>query len=67
MSLCDIVVLSGDDTLTMPLMAVGAKGVISVLSNAGELNETLGWTFDDCMHSAGKSVGDYGCYARWEL
>ncbi len=31
--LCDIVVLSGDDSLTWPLMALGAKGVISVISN----------------------------------
>ncbi len=33
LSLCDIVVLSGDDSLTIPLMAVGAAGVISVASN----------------------------------
>ncbi len=33
LSLCDITVLSGDDSLTLPLMALGAKGVISVLSN----------------------------------
>jgi 4-hydroxy-tetrahydrodipicolinate synthase len=32
-TLCDISIISGDDTLTLPLMAVGAKGVISVLSN----------------------------------
>jgi 4-hydroxy-tetrahydrodipicolinate synthase len=30
---CDIDVLSGDDPLTLPLMSVGAVGVISVLSN----------------------------------
>jgi len=29
----DITVLSGDDSLTLPFMAVGAKGVISVASN----------------------------------
>jgi 4-hydroxy-tetrahydrodipicolinate synthase len=33
MSLCDITVLSGDDSLTVPLMSLGAKGVISVMSN----------------------------------
>ena len=33
MSLCDITVLSGDDSLTLPMMAVGAKGVISVAAN----------------------------------
>jgi 4-hydroxy-tetrahydrodipicolinate synthase len=33
MSLSKITVLSGDDSLTVPLMALGAKGVISVMSN----------------------------------
>jgi 4-hydroxy-tetrahydrodipicolinate synthase len=33
MSLCDIPVLSGDDSLTVPLMSIGARGVISVVSN----------------------------------
>ncbi len=32
-SVCDIPMLSGDDSLTLPLIAVGAKGVISVASN----------------------------------
>lgn len=30
---CDLAVLSGDDPLTLPMMAVGAVGVVSVLSN----------------------------------
>lgn len=30
---CDIAVLSGDDPLTVPMMSVGAHGVISVASN----------------------------------
>ena len=30
---CDVAVLSGDDGLTLPMMAVGACGVISVASN----------------------------------
>ncbi len=30
---CDITVLSGDDALTLPMMVVGAKGVVSVASN----------------------------------
>ena len=30
---CDINVLSGDDSLTLPMMAVGATGVISVAAN----------------------------------
>ncbi|MBT3296045.1 MAG: 4-hydroxy-tetrahydrodipicolinate synthase [Verrucomicrobia bacterium] len=33
LSQCDICVLSGDDALTLPMMAVGASGVISVASN----------------------------------
>ncbi|GMV93063.1 MAG: 4-hydroxy-tetrahydrodipicolinate synthase [Candidatus Hydrogenedentota bacterium] len=32
-SLCDITVMSGDDALTLPMMAVGATGVISVAAN----------------------------------
>jgi len=30
---CDITVLSGDDSLTLPMIAVGAKGLISVIAN----------------------------------
>jgi 4-hydroxy-tetrahydrodipicolinate synthase len=33
MSLCDLTVLSGDDGLTLPLISIGAKGLISVASN----------------------------------
>ena len=32
-SACDITILSGDDSLTLPLSSVGATGVISVLAN----------------------------------
>jgi 4-hydroxy-tetrahydrodipicolinate synthase len=32
-SLCDITIISGDDSLTLPLMAIGGQGVISVASN----------------------------------
>jgi 4-hydroxy-tetrahydrodipicolinate synthase len=32
-NLCDIVILSGDDALTLPLMSIGALGVVSVASN----------------------------------
>jgi 4-hydroxy-tetrahydrodipicolinate synthase len=31
--LCDINILSGDDSLTLPMMAVGASGVVSVCAN----------------------------------
>jgi len=30
---CSLTVLSGDDSLTLPLMALGARGVISVIAN----------------------------------
>ena len=33
LSLCDIILVSGDDSLTVPIMSIGGKGVISVLSN----------------------------------
>ncbi|MFZ2655379.1 MAG: 4-hydroxy-tetrahydrodipicolinate synthase [Victivallales bacterium] len=33
LDVCDITVLSGDDSLTIPMMSVGAKGIISVVSN----------------------------------
>lgn len=33
LNVCDLDVLSGDDSLTLPMMAVGGKGVISVASN----------------------------------
>jgi 4-hydroxy-tetrahydrodipicolinate synthase len=32
-SLCDITILSGDDSLTLPICSVGGKGVISVVAN----------------------------------
>lgn len=33
LSLCDIEVLSGDDGLTLPMLSVGGKGVVSVAAN----------------------------------
>lgn len=30
---CDLAVLSGDDSLTLPMLAIGARGVISVTAN----------------------------------
>ena len=43
LSLCRITVLSGDDSLTLPLLALGGKGVISVLSNIlpGEVSQMV--------------------------
>jgi 4-hydroxy-tetrahydrodipicolinate synthase len=33
LNLCDLTVLSGDDGLTLPMMSIGARGVISVTAN----------------------------------
>lgn len=33
LDLCDITVMSGDDSMTLPFMSVGAKGVVSVVAN----------------------------------
>jgi 4-hydroxy-tetrahydrodipicolinate synthase len=32
-ALCDLTILSGDDSLTLPLMSIGGRGVISVVGN----------------------------------
>ena len=32
-ALCDLTILSGDDSLTLPLASIGGKGVISVVAN----------------------------------
>ncbi len=32
-SLCDITILSGDDSMTLPLASIGGKGVISGVAN----------------------------------
>jgi 4-hydroxy-tetrahydrodipicolinate synthase len=56
-SLCDLTILSGDDSLTLPLMSIGGRGVVSVVGNLvprdlkalvaaydkGKTNEALEW------------------------
>jgi 4-hydroxy-tetrahydrodipicolinate synthase len=56
-SLCDLTILSGDDSLTLPLMSIGGRGVVSVVGNlaprdvkalvsafdAGKTDEALRW------------------------
>jgi 4-hydroxy-tetrahydrodipicolinate synthase len=56
-SLCDLTLLSGDDSMTLPLMSIGGRGVVSVVANlvprdlkalvsafdAGRLEEALRW------------------------
>ena len=59
LGLCDIEVLSGDDSLTVPMMAVGAKGVVSVCSNV------IPREISDCVRSALK--GDFAAARRAHL
>src|SRR4051812_34386212 len=33
LALCDVTILSGDDSLTLPLMSIGGRGVVSVVGN----------------------------------
>src|SRR5205807_1131264 len=56
-ALCNLTILSGDDSLTLPLMSIGARGVVSVVGNlvprdmkamvtafaAGRLHEAQEW------------------------
>jgi 4-hydroxy-tetrahydrodipicolinate synthase len=58
-SLCDLTILSGDDSLTLPLMSIGGRGVVSVVGNvvprdlkalvaaygAGKTAEALQWHY----------------------
>src|SRR5437870_5032599 len=57
LALCDLTILSGDDSLTLPLLSIGGRGVVSVVGNtvprdmkamlaafaAGKLNEARDW------------------------
>ncbi len=51
-SLCDITILSGDDSMTLPLMSIGARGVVSVVGNIvpGDLKALV------AAHDAGKNA-----------
>lgn len=56
-ALCDVTILSGDDSLTLPIMSIGGKGVVSVVGNivprdmmalvkafaAGKIDEAQKW------------------------
>src|SRR5438270_175537 len=56
-SLCNLTILSGDDSLTLPLMSIGGRGVVSVVGNivprdlkalvgafdAGNVQEAIRW------------------------
>jgi 4-hydroxy-tetrahydrodipicolinate synthase len=59
-TLTDLTVLSGDDSLTLPMLAIGAKGVISVAGNAAprEMREML------LQWEAGRSEEAEGTHRR---
>src|SRR6266496_2300801 len=56
-SLCNLTILSGDDSMTLPLMSVGGRGVVTVVGNIvprdlkalvsafdqGKMQDALGW------------------------
>src|SRR2546421_6634644 len=56
-ALCDVTILSGDDSLTLPLMSIGGKGVVSVVGHivprdlkamvgafdAGRVQDAIAW------------------------
>src|SRR5579859_7278252 len=56
-SLCNLTILSGDDSMTLPLLSIGGRGVVSVVGNlvprdlkalvrafeAGQMEEALSW------------------------
>jgi 4-hydroxy-tetrahydrodipicolinate synthase len=58
-ALCDLTILSGDDSLTLPLLSIGGRGVISVVGNivprdmkallaafeAGKISEAIRWHY----------------------
>ena len=56
LSLCDICVLSGDDSLTLPMISVGGKGVISVAANVlpGRMSKLVKYALDGDYEMAKK-------------
>ena len=57
LSLCDITVMSGDDSMTLPFMSVGATGVVSVVANIipGKVHDLVK-TYLDGKHEASKKI-----------
>ena len=58
---CDITVLSGDDSLTLPMISVGATGIISVASNVipAELSKMVALALEGNFKEAGKLHKQY--------
>lgn len=69
---CEVAVLCGDDALTWPFMALGALGVISVLSNlvpsrmkslvdaAGRMDATAALQYNRRIHDLATGLGRFG-------
>ena len=57
LSLCDIIVMSGDDSMTLPFMSVGATGVVSVAANIipGKVHDLV-QTYLDGKEEASRKV-----------
>lgn len=66
LDLCDITVLSGDDSLALPMIAVGARGVISVTSNIvpAEMSEMVALALAGDFAGALKLHRKYYCFFR---
>ncbi len=54
-SLCDIDILSGDDSMTIPMMSIGACGVVSVAANI--IPEKISKMTNDALNGDFKSAG----------
>jgi 4-hydroxy-tetrahydrodipicolinate synthase len=56
-ALCDLTILSGDDSLTLPLMSIGGRGVVSVVGNIVPADmKAMVRAFD---------MGDFSSALRW--
>ncbi|MBR1966695.1 MAG: 4-hydroxy-tetrahydrodipicolinate synthase [Lentisphaeria bacterium] len=66
LDMCDITILSGDDALTLPMMSVGAKGIISVASNLipGEMTEMVESFLNGDLNKAMELHKKYYCFFR---
>ncbi len=66
LDMCDITVLSGDDALTLPMMSVGAKGIISVASNLipAEMSEMVDSFLKGDLNKAMELHKKYYCFFR---
>ena len=58
---CDITILSGDDSLTVPMISVGARGIISVASNVipEEMNAMVAAALAGDFKTAGEAHRKY--------